>query len=684
MTTIKRNYVTASLHWRGIVKALNAGLRLYILPVFLLLTGVFQLQAQAPGNAFVTTWKGSSITIPTAGTGYNYDVYWEEVGNTSNNGSSSGNTGNKTINFGGDGTYRVYISGDFPRIYFNNEGDKDKILSVEQWGNISWKSMANAFYGASNLTLNAKDKPDLSGVRDMSRMFQHATSFNQYIGDWDVSKVTNMACMFSGAETFNQDIGNWKVGNVTNMECMFSMASSFNQDIGNWNVAKVIEMNEMFNEAIAFNQNIGNWNVGSVTNMDDMFAEAESFNQDISNWDVDQVTSMRYMFVGAKAFNQNIGNWDVSNVTEMECMFTGADAFNQDISGWNVSKVTDMEGMFRGADAFNQDISGWDMGSVTDMSGMFQYAKNFNQDIGNWDVGNVELMNEVFYGAMAFNQDISHWNITKVTNMDAMFSGITAFDAARYSAILDGWAALGDAMPSNLALGTIGSITNPTDYYSTVKSARDVLIDKGWTMTDGGPVTGYKLTYRANNASISGDTVQYIRAGTNGTRIYVKPDTGYQFLKWSDGSTDNPRTDKIVKADIEVTAVMESLRITGFVLVDASTDEDIREITDGDVIYLSESKINSYSLNIRANATNIVSSVRFQLSGKHRHTATENQLPYALYSDQSGDYFGRSLAFGSYTLTATPYQYDYLKGDKGTSMTISFEVKKESAQTLSK
>ena len=32
------------------------------------------------------------------------------------------------------------------------------------------------------------------------------------------------------------------------------------------------------------------------------------------------------------------------------------------------------------------------------------------------------------------------------------------------------------------------------------------------------------------------------------------PDTGYHFVNWSDGSTDNPRTDTNVTADVNVTA----------------------------------------------------------------------------------------------------------------------------------
>jgi hypothetical protein len=31
------------------------------------------------------------------------------------------------------GTYTVSIRGDFPRIYFNNGGDRQKLLDIVQW-----------------------------------------------------------------------------------------------------------------------------------------------------------------------------------------------------------------------------------------------------------------------------------------------------------------------------------------------------------------------------------------------------------------------------------------------------------------------------------------------------------------------------------------------------------------------
>ena len=317
-------------------------IQLRILGILCIVLFSLSLHAQ-----FITKWQtttaGESITIPTAtGETYNYDVNWGD-GNT-----STAQTGNATHAYAAAGTYTVSITGTFPRIYFNNTGDKDKILEVSQWGNTAWTSMAAAFYGCSKLTLTAPDVPNLSNVTDMYSMFRGATSFDQDISNWDVSSVTDMSYMFWGATSFNQPLHSWGVSSVTDMSSMFWGATSFNQDINSWDVSNVTYMYNMFRDATSFNQPLHSWDVSSITNMSYMFYGATSFNQDINSWNVSSVTYMSSMFYGATSFNQPLHSWDVSSVTYMSSMFSGATSFNQPLHSWNVSNVTDMSGMFSG------------------------------------------------------------------------------------------------------------------------------------------------------------------------------------------------------------------------------------------------------------------------------------------------------------------------------------------------
>ncbi len=453
------------------------------------------LTAYGQDNAFITTWRVGqdsvgdgdlTVTIPTRNLDdnndtivYDYTVDWGD-GTIEHN-----QAGDAEHTYTSAGEKTISITGNFPKIYFNNNdtGDKDKIQAVKQWGDIQWTSMLGAFYGCSHLDVTATDIPDLSNVTSMRQMFHGATSlkgnehfnrwdvgkvtdmrwmftgagnFDQDIGNWDVSSVTDMHGMFGGASSFDQDISSWrdKVGNVTDMSWMFHEASNFNQDISGWTVSNVTNMRQMFHGASNFNQAIGNWDVSSVTNMHGMFAGASSFDQDIGNWDVSNVTAMEWMFWGASNFNQAIGNWDVSSVTNMHGMFIEATDFNQDIGGWNVSNVTTMLAMFWGATNFNQDIGRWNVSNVTTMNSLFRDATDFNQDIGNWNVGKVTNMRFMFRNAVNFDQDIGGWDISNVTHMEAMLDS-SALSGANYGATLKGWEAL-PSTPTGITLGAAG------------------------------------------------------------------------------------------------------------------------------------------------------------------------------------------------------------------------------------
>ena len=250
-----------------------------------------------PDNPFITTWQtttaNESITIPTIGDGYNFEVDWDGDGIFDE--TYAGTAPNPTHTYTSPGTYMVQIRGDFPQIFFNFSGDRDKIMTIEQWGDIAWTSMEAAFRGCTNLTHNATDEPDLSGVTSLSFMFAHAQNFNGSIGDWDVSTITNMSYLFWNASSFNQDISNWNTASVTNMNGIFADATSFNQDISGWNTASVNFMTEMFFGASSFNQDISGWNTSNVTNMGKMFQNASDFDQNIGTWDISGVTYMAGM-----------------------------------------------------------------------------------------------------------------------------------------------------------------------------------------------------------------------------------------------------------------------------------------------------------------------------------------------------------------------------------------------------
>ncbi len=154
-----------------------------------------QVALAAPADDFVTTWKtdepgisnSTSIVVPMLGGPYSVD--WNNDGIF----DQFGITDAVTHDFGVAGTYTIRIFGSYRSIYFNNSGDEEKILSLDQWGTGSWTDMEGAFNGAVKLLIPAIDTPDFSAVTNMSNMFTYCTLANPDTSGWDTSSVTNMS-----------------------------------------------------------------------------------------------------------------------------------------------------------------------------------------------------------------------------------------------------------------------------------------------------------------------------------------------------------------------------------------------------------------------------------------------------------------------------------------------------------
>ena len=412
--------------YRGIIPLMGKGQAPFIIEV-------------KTNNAGTST--SSQFTIPTTGTGYSYTVKTSEQ-------TLVGQTGDVTLQWSTAGTYDVEIYGNFPRIFFNNLGDRLKLLKVKQWGSIRWSSFDSAFWGCSNLDITATESPILNNVTTLFSCFRSCSSLvnsNGSIGSWNTSTITNMQGVFGSCVLFNQNIGSWNVSNVSNFGQtstfgMFQGATAFNNggnsSIGNWSIKTTgtVSMQQMFQSATAFNQNIGSWNTSAVTNMSQMFRSSTAFNQNIGSWNVSAVTNMSSMFLSATSFNQNIGSWNVSESTSFANMFSGATAFNNggssDINNWSIKTTgtVSMANMFFGATTFNQNIGSWNTTAVTSMANMFTGATNFNQNIGSWNTAAVASFSDMFNGATAFNQNIGSWNVSASTTFLNMFAGATAFN----------------------------------------------------------------------------------------------------------------------------------------------------------------------------------------------------------------------------------------------------------------
>lgn len=193
---------------------------------------------------------------------YNYTVYWEDK-------SKKTVTGDTTLEFETPGVHQIAIEGDMPHLKYERlyveKGLGLKIVAIDQWGDIEWRSFEKSFRNTPNMKANYSDTPNLSNVNSIDRMFEGATSFNGSVNNWNTSSVESMKATFAHAKSFNKPIDNWNTENVTTMYSMFQRSNSFNQDISSWDTSSVTNMNSMFLGATSFNQDISMLCVSSIS-----------------------------------------------------------------------------------------------------------------------------------------------------------------------------------------------------------------------------------------------------------------------------------------------------------------------------------------------------------------------------------------------------------------------------------
>ncbi len=540
--------------------------------------------------AFETTWEvaaGESITIPTnPGFSYNYTVDWGD-------GTMTNHSGDATHTYSSAGVKVVKIDGDFPAIYFNNTGDKDKIRAVIQWGDIAWESMERAFAGVTNFYVVSSDDPDLSGVTNMSRMFFNATNFNQFsnIDSWDVSNVTDMSAMFQLASNYNGNIDNWNVSNVENMSAMFAFASAFNRDISSWDVSSVTDMSSMFTLAGAFDQNLGGWDVEMVTTMKDMLTLSglsdSNYDNTLIGWESQAVQngvelgaiSLKYCDSDvARTALINSHSWNITGDAK-SCPIIGiTDAFvttwetttsNEEIKiptagggfdytvDWGDGITTSghatyathiysapglytvkITGLFpqiymQGAGASKpklKSIEKWGDNEWRNMNSAFASAVNVVNNAT--DIPNtsfVKSMAYMFYNAKQFDADLGSWNIKNVTSMTHALS-YAALSTSNYDNTLIGWGS--QSVKSGVRLDA-----RTLEYCSSIVERGNLIGNSSWTINGDSQCPLQMKSISNQIATLNGEEIELSTTTFEQVKVYPNPTNGELTMVY-DLSTD--------------------------------------------------------------------------------------------------------------------------------------------------
>jgi surface protein len=108
-----------------------------------------------PDDFVFTQATTSTFQLPLpSGQTYNFEVFW---GDGNSDTITTYNQAETLHTYSGAGTYQITIRGKCGGWRFNNGGDKNKMRSIDQWGDPGFDYLHDAFYGCVNMTSLATD-----------------------------------------------------------------------------------------------------------------------------------------------------------------------------------------------------------------------------------------------------------------------------------------------------------------------------------------------------------------------------------------------------------------------------------------------------------------------------------------------------------------------------------------------
>lgn len=206
-----------------------------------------------------TTKVGSAndtFVLPTNGAGYDALVDWGEGGAEEN---ITGTPGNVTHVYAASGTYQIKIRGTFPQIYFNNGGDKAKVIYLDNlMPSITlWQ---DSFYGCLNMEGRFKNISDLN-ILSCSYMFHSCMKFNSKLDDIKLS-APSAANFLNNAFLYNFPFVGWDTSAINVFTSMFRNMSALKQSFAPLSI-------QSMTSAIAMASGTDINSLGTTTNYDD-------------------------------------------------------------------------------------------------------------------------------------------------------------------------------------------------------------------------------------------------------------------------------------------------------------------------------------------------------------------------------------------------------------------------------
>jgi hypothetical protein len=265
------------------------------------------------------------FTIPLGSAPAVYNFVWKTSDGTS--GSHSSNS-DLTLTFpSGAGTYLIYIYGEFPRIVFDNGGDRQKLIDVTQWGNIQWWNFNDAFFGCVNCAWSVTDIPDIRLVTNWTNAFRD-TPFNQSnFSQWpfDKTKALNWTGLFQTSNTNILMPSGLKISNLLN-----TFRSNTGMTTANAAPVESYDMTSLTNAQSAYrfcniDPDISAWQIPLLANCDNMFTSGSFTTPNFSSFLISAAAQATTTGIQNNvAFNAGPASWTVGAADTAKTLLEGA------------------------------------------------------------------------------------------------------------------------------------------------------------------------------------------------------------------------------------------------------------------------------------------------------------------------------------------------------------------------
>ena len=176
--------------------------------------------------------------------------------------------------------------------------------------------------------------------------------------------------------------------------------------------------------------------------------------------------------------NMRIGSFGQAFRLNEELISTGHDLLD-------VSMETSLDSLFRQCKKLESvpRSNEWNVENVVYMGSLNSDAHLLDMNVTDWNTPSLVKLGNTFYNSK-FNRSLANWDVSNVDNFSDMLSTRVhgTISTTNYDATLISWAQ--QNVNSNMTIGVTGRYT----LGGTAEAARNTLLGKGWTITDGGGI----------------------------------------------------------------------------------------------------------------------------------------------------------------------------------------------------